>query len=223
MFFSLFCFCWCFSRLRLHMRRWSAVSIQGKTCTSPDSKKGFLQTWCLMTFTWTNDKRGYLEHLVITEDTWVHVNMMNVDVDSHQSLLLTYSFFTLFLYNFIPKTSVSFSFIPPIRSASLPKWTPFRVLHPSFIIQARFDSLAWFSSDDNTTHRCALFSCLSSLPALWRTPPPPSTSTLTLLSQTPPPPSNWTPLSGAGPGCQALSCECGCCDFLWAIRWAAAN
>lgn len=36
-------------------------------------------------------------------------------------------------------------------------------------------------------------------------------------------PPGWTPLSGAGPGCQALSCECGCCDFLWAIRWAAAN
>lgn len=77
------------------------------------------------------------------------------------------------------------------------------VLHPSFITRGPLFSPAWFSSDDNTAHRCALFSCLSSLPVLWRYPPhhhhhhpltPPSssssTSTLTLLSHpttTPPP------------------------------------
>lgn len=125
-----------------------------------------------------------------------------------------------------------------ISSSSL-VYTPHHSLNPpSFSLYVRlsplrpvFDFLALCSSDHNTTHHCALFSCLSSFPMFWRTPPPPPPTTTSRPAPTPTPPCwpsslhppDWTPLSGAGPGCQALSCECGCCDFLWAIRWAAAN
>lgn len=139
--------------------------------------------------------------------------------------------FTLSVYNLtqaqFPVSSSLFylSYVPPSKLTSLPLSGLFLFLHPSFIIEP---FLYWTSS----LNAAAITTPLTVAPSLavshpsyvWRTPPPsfslPPPPMLTLPAPTPP---GWTPLSGAGPGCQALSCECGCCDFLWAIRWAAAN